>query len=247
MEQIKLKATGRDLLGKKVKILRQKGQIPAILYGRNFKALPLILDKQEFLKIFHQAGEATIINLEIPDQKGQIKALIRDIQKDPVKDNIYHVDLYKVDMSQEIQTDIPLRFVGASPAVEEQEGNFISNKDTIEVECLPDKLVSEIEVDISKIKTFEDLIHISDLKIPEGIKVLDEPDEIIAQVTPPLSEEDLKAMEEESAATQEKEQIESIETKAEAEKADKETAESEEESSDKPQTESDNQSQDKKE
>lgn len=217
MEQVNLKATQRDLLGKKVKVLREKGQIPAVLYGQNFKPLALTLDRSEFVKITHQAGESTLINLDI-EQKEPAKVLIRDIQKEPVHDEIIHADFYKVDMSKEIQTEIPLNFSGVAPAVEELEGNFITNKDAIKVECLPEKLVSEIDVDISQLKTFEDLIHIKDLNIPEGIKVLEEAEDIICQVTPPRSEEEMKEMEEETAASTEKAQIENIEAEAEKEK-----------------------------
>lgn len=228
MEQITLNAQVRDIEGKKVRFLRDKGQLPAVLYGKNFKPLSIIIDQKIFQKTAKDAGESTLINIDIPETE-KCKALIRDIQKDPVSDKIIHVDFYKVDMSSEIETEIPLSFVGVSPAVEELEGNFITNKDTIKVKCLPDKLVSEIEVDISILKTFEDLIHISDLKVPEGIKVLDDAEEIITQVTPPLSEEELKAMEEEAAADTEKAQIDTIEAEKEAEKAEgeKENAEGE--------------------
>lgn len=228
MVQINLKASPRDLLGKKVKVLRKIGQIPAVLYGQNFKAQSLILERSEFLKVSQQAGESTLINLNIA-QKEPVKILIRDIQKEPVYDEIIHVDLYKVDMSKEIQTEIPLNFVGVSPAVEELEGNFITNKDAIKVECLPEKLVSEIEVDISQLKTFENMIHIKDLNIPEGIKVLEDSEDIISQVTPPRSEEEMKEIEEEAAATTEKTQIETIESEAEKEKAEAETKDATEE------------------
>jgi len=220
MEQINLKASPREILGKKVKILRGKGQIPAILYGKNQKNIPLLLDKIEFEKIFAQSGSSTLISLEITGM-APIKILIREPQKDPVTDQILHVDLYKVDMTKEIHTEIPLKFVGTAPAIEELEGNLITNKDALAVECLPDKLVSEIEVDISPLKTFEDLIKISNLKIPEGIKVLADSEDIVAQVTPPRSEEELEEMEKEAAAETEKTQIETIESAAEAEKAEK--------------------------
>ena len=238
MDKIILQAQPRNLLGKKVKILRGKDLLPAILYGRKFKSLPLTINSREFLKISRLAGEATLINLEISpkDGQGELRALIRDIQKDPVSDEIIHVDLYKVDMTQEIQTEIPLKFVGVAPAVEELEGNFITNKDTIKVECLPDKLVSEIEVDISSLKTFEDLIHVKDLPVPQGIKVLEDNEDIVCQVTAPLSEEELKAMEEEGASQTEKAQIETIEAEKEAEKAEKaeEAAPEEKEAEEKP-------------
>jgi len=221
MEQITLKAAPREILGKKVKVLRGKGQIPAVLYGRNFKSIPLLFDKTEFEKVFSQSGSSTIVNLTIIGQ-APLKILIHEPQKDPVTDQILHVDFYKVDMTKEIHTEIPLKFIGTAPAVEELEGNLITNKDALEVECLPDKLVSEIEVNISSLKTFEDLIKVSDLKIPAGIKVLAEPEDIIAQVTPPRSEEELEEMEKEAAAEAEKAGIENIEAAAEAEKAEKE-------------------------
>lgn len=227
MEQIILKANERDLLGKKVKILRREKQIPAVLYGRKFTPLAVTLSKSEFEKVFKVASESTLLNIDIPS-KEKVSALIRDIQRDPISDEIIHVDLYKVDMNREIQTEIPLHFVGIAPAVEDLEGNFITNKDAIKVECLPDKLVNEIEVDISLLKTFEDLIHIKNLNVPSGIKVLEEEEDIIAQVTPPLSEEELKELEEEAAATTEKAQIENIEAEAEKEKAEKEAEAAEE-------------------
>jgi len=227
MAEINLKAAPRELLGKKVKILRIKGQIPAILYGRNFKPQPLVLDKKEFTKISAEAGEASLINLEVPGQK-PMKVLIRHLQKDPVKDDLIHLDLYKVDMTQEIQTEIPLEFEGLAPAVEELEGNLITNKTTLKVECLPDKLVSKIAVDISVLRTFEDLICVKDLKIPEGIKVQDSSEDVIAQVTPPRSEEELKAMEAETAAEAEKTQIETMEAEAVQEKTGEEPAAKEE-------------------
>jgi len=228
MEEITLQAQKRDLLGKKVNNLRKDGQLPSILYGKNTKEIPLILNKAEFERISRDAGEATIIDLRIPDEKPS-KVLIRDIQRHPVNDDVLHVDLYKVDMSREIQTEIPLKFEGIAPAVEELEGNLITNKDSIKVECLPDRLVSEIIIDVSTLKTFDDLIHIKDLNIPEGIRVLDDGEEIIAQVTPPRSEEELAELEAvpAAAAEQEKAHIETMEAEAAAETATKEGAEEE--------------------
>jgi len=220
MESIKLTATPRKLIGKKVKTLRLEGQIPAILYGKDFENVPLALNKTEFQKVLTQSGSSTIVDLDITGKQTE-KVLIHEPQKNPVTDEPIHVDLYKVNMKEEIHTEIPLEFVGVSPAVEELEGNLISSKDALEVTCLPDKLVSEIKVDISKLKTFEDLIKIKDLQIPEGIKISDDPETIVVQVTPPRSEEELEEMETEAAADQEKAGIEGIEATAEKEKAEK--------------------------
>lgn len=218
MENVFLNATVRETTGRKVKNLRNKGLIPAIVYGRNFDNIALQLDKSEFTKLFKSAGSSTIVTLKIKD-KEDVKVLIHEPQYNPVTDEIVHADLYKVDMKQELQTEIPLNFIGESLAVVDLEGNLITNKDALEVKCLPEKLVSELDVDISSLKTFEDIIKVSDVKVPEGIEVLDDPDEVIAQVTPPRSEEELEEMETPATGDEEKAAIESMEAAAIAEKA----------------------------
>jgi len=218
MANLILKAEIRDLLGKKVKNLRTQGKIPAVLYGKDFKNLHLAINMTEFERVLVQAGTSTIVDLEIEGNE-PAKILLHEPQHDAVTEQILHADLYKVNMKEEIRTEIPLEFVGSSAAVDELEGNLITNKDALEVKCLPGNLVSSIKVDISALKTFEDIIKLSDLGIPEGIEVLADSEEIIAQVTPPRSEEELEAMEEEAAADQEKAGIENIEAQAEAAKA----------------------------
>jgi len=218
MKIIELHSKIRDITGKKVKELRSKGLIPAVLYGSGEKSENLTLDTKSFKKTYEEAGSSALVDLKI-DDKEPIKILIHEPQIDPVTDEPLHVDLYKVKMTEKITTEIPLEFIGESPAVKDLEGNLITNKDAIEVKCLPGDLISEIKVDISALKTFDDLIHVKNLSVPANIEILDVADEIVAQVTPPRSEEELEAMETEAAADQEKEQIDKMETEAQAEKA----------------------------
>lgn len=218
MEKVILKAEKREISGKKVQSLRNKGLIPVVLYGKEFENMNLSVIKQEFEKVLEKAGTSTLIDLEIAGD-GNHKILLHEPQHNAVNGEILHVDFYKVDMKVKIHTEIPLEFVGVSLAVEDLEGNLIINKDALEVECLPDDLVNHIEVDISSLKTFENSIKIGDLKIPSGIEITLDAEEVVALVTPPRSEEEMEAMEEETAADQEKEQIEGMESAAEAEKA----------------------------
>ncbi|MEI6040456.1 MAG: 50S ribosomal protein L25 [Candidatus Berkelbacteria bacterium] len=220
METVNLKATVRTETGRQAKQLRETGKIPAVLYGHGVENTNIAFDRGEFEKIFKTAGSSTIVTLKI-EGKDAVKALILDPQYDPLTDKIIHVDLYKVNMKEEIHTEIPLTFVGESAAVKDFQGNLITNKDEIEVKCLPDKLVSEIEVDISVLATFDDVIKVSDLNIPEGIEVLTEAEEVVAMVTAPRSEEEMEAMEAETAGDAEKAAIENIEAATEAEKAEK--------------------------
>lgn len=227
MEKITLKAEKRDVFGKKTNKLRRENYIPAVLYGKGTKSVSLQIDAKSFEKIYKKAGSTTLIDLDI-DGKNQ-KVLITDIQYHPVKDNPIHADLYAIKMDQEITANIPLEFVGISPAVKDMEGNLITNFDEIEVECLPGDLVSKIDVDITVLKTFDDQIKVSDLVVPEKIKVLMDPEEVIAVVAEPRSEEELAELETSGADT-EKESIEKMEAQAKEEKEakEKEKQESEE-------------------
>lgn len=218
-ERLTLKAELREALGKKVKSLRKKGLLPAILYGHRIKNIPLLVNKTAFEKVFKKAGLSTLIDLKIDNERPK-KVLIKETQRDPITSELLHVDFYGVKMTEKITTEIPLVFVDEAPAVKELDGTLITHKDSISVECLPDALVHEIPVSLSKLKTFEDDIKISDLKIPEGIEVLNEPDEIIVSVTPPRTEEELAELE---APVEEKvEEVEEVEKKEEEAKEEEE-------------------------
>lgn len=221
MEKITLNAKKREITGKKVKTLRNKGLLPAVLYGADAKADNLMVDAKEFNKVYAKAGSSSLVDLKV-DENNAVKILIHEPQMDPVKDIPLHADFYKIKMTEKITTEIPLEFIGVSPAVKDLEGNLITNKDNVEVECLPADLIPKIEVDIARLKTFDDLIHVKDLVVPETIHILDDPDEIVTQVTPPRSEEELEEMEAEAASDAEKAGIEKMESEAEAEKAEKE-------------------------
>lgn len=212
METILLNAQTRDIFGKKIRSLRKKGRIPAVLYGHQVKSIHLLVEKGEFEKVFQDAGVSSLVDLKVDNEKPK-KVLIHEPQIDPKTMQALHIDFYQVKMTEKITTEIPLKFVGESPAVKELEGTLITNRDTIEVQCLPDALVHEIEVDISNLKTFEDVIKVSNLNIPEGIEVLNESEETIVSVTPPRSEEELAELE---APVEEKvEEVEEVEEKEE--------------------------------
>lgn len=218
MEKIELKTQKRDLLGKKVKQLRSKNQIPIVLYGHGIKSQSLIVGFKDFNKVLQKAGTSALVDLEI-DGKSEGKVLIQEVQNHPVTDLPLHADLYKIKMTEKIETEIPLEIIGESIAVTQLEGNLILPKTHLEIKCLPGDLIPKIEVDISVLNTFDDTIHVKDLKLPETIEILDDPEETIALVEAPRSEEELKEMETEAAADQEKAQIEEMEKTAEAEKA----------------------------
>jgi large subunit ribosomal protein L25 len=194
MTEFKLAVKVREKSGNNK--LRAEGLIPGIIYGKNFENAPVAFDKVNFKRLFKEAGTSNLIDLVVGDGKA-IKTLVHEVQTHPVNDSILHVDFFKVNMKEKIHADVPLEFVGDSVAVIEKEGSLITSKDTIEIECLPSDLIPELQIDISVLDDFEKNIKVSDLKVPAGVEILDDPDEIVAFVQEPRSEEELAELEEE--------------------------------------------------
>jgi len=191
MTDFKFKAAKRD---KPAKELRRLGLIPAVIYGKKFENESLVVDSLEFNKLYREAGSSNLVDLNIDGKS--VKTLIHDIQRHPIHNAIVHIDFLKINMKEKITTEIPLEFVGETTLVIDQEGSLITNKDSIEVECLPSDLVDHIDVDVSALTDFDMNIKVSDLRIPEGMELLDDPEEVVALVQPPRSEEELEALDE---------------------------------------------------
>ena len=190
-EEIKLEAKNREEKNGTVQTIRKDGFIPANIYGPGFDNKNIMVKEQEFNKVFGVAGESQLINLEIEGGQ-QEKVIVKDIQKNPVKDNIIHVDFYKVDMNKKIQTEIPLVFIGEAKAVKELGGILIKNIDSLEVKCLPGNLVDNIEVDLSVLVSIHDAIRIEDLKLPEGMEPTGNVRETLVNIVEPVKEEEKK-------------------------------------------------------
>lgn len=197
--------------------LRASGQLPGVIYGPHREPVAVVVSSTEFNKLYSAAGEASLIDIMFEGKKEVVKALIQDVQYDPLKGSLIHFDLREIDMNEEMSANIQLVFVGDAPAVKEG-GTLMKSNTSIEVTCLPKDLVSEIEVDLSVLKSFEDAIYVGDLKLPAGMTAVDNSEQLIAKVTPPLSEDQLKAMEEAPAATPALDQIE-VEKKGKKEEA----------------------------
>jgi large subunit ribosomal protein L25 len=216
----------------KAKHLRNDKKIPAVIYGNDYESRSIAVNALTFNKVFEEAGESALINLKIDDES-KLKVLVHDIQIDAVTGGIIHVDFYKVNMKEKIKTAIPIVEIGESSAVVDLEGALITNKDEVEVECLPADLIPEIEVDISVLKTFEDVIKVSDLKVPAGIEILDDSEEVVFLIQPPRSEEEMAELEEEV-----KEDVEAVEVEGAKPAEGEEGAEGESFTEEKPTAES---------
>lgn len=185
---LKLKADLRSLVGKKAQITRAGGKIPAVVYGSGVENKNLELDYNSFDKVFKEGGESTIIDLNIADET--VKVVVSDVQYDPVKGVYRHVDFHQIKMDEKITANVELNFVGEPKTVKEFGGVLVHNISELEIKCLPSDLVSEIEVDVSKLDTFDDVITIADLVISDKIEIVGhESTDVVAMVSEPRAEE----------------------------------------------------------
>jgi large subunit ribosomal protein L25 len=216
MASISLKATPRAVAGNKVRTLRKRGLMPCVTYGHSVKTESLEISAKEFQKALSKAGTSTVLQLMIGDKPKNV--VIHDVQYDPVSGLPIHADLYQVRMDEKIKAEVLLKFTGVSKAVKDLGGILVKSVDKLEVEALPADLPHELVVDLSKLNTFEDRIALTDIAIPKGVEVKVEDKLLtIASVTPPRSEEELKALDE--AVTEDVESIEGVKPKDEGEDA----------------------------
>jgi len=212
---LNLSAQIRNEKGKKVRGLRKRGILPAVLYGPGIKNLNLEVEKKEFEAAYKKAGSSSLISLNLKDQGKKFLVLIHSVQYDPLKGTPLHIDFYQPKLEEEVEATVPLIFKGEAPAVKNLQGTLVKEISEIEVRAKPQQLPRQIEVDISSLKTFEDSIKISDLKVAEGVKILKEGEEIVALVTPPE-----KVEEELEKPIEEKPEVEKV---GEKEKKEEET------------------------
>ncbi|GBE11446.1 50S ribosomal protein L25 [bacterium BMS3Abin12] len=153
--------------------LRHANKVPAILYGGDGESTSLTLDHNEILqRLRHEAFYSHVLTVKMPGR--QEKAILRDLQRHPSKQQILHVDLQRVSEAEAIHVHVPLRFTGAdvSPGVKQSGGVVSHQMVEVEVECLPADLPEFIEVDLSDLE-LGGAIHLSELKLPEGVSVVE--------------------------------------------------------------------------
>lgn len=195
MDKINLKVSLREEGGLTARALRREGNIPAVLYGKGKETKSLSVPLHDFEMMYREAGTSSIVLLAI-EGNGEKNVLVQDVSYNAMTSKPDHADFYEVSMTEKITTMIPLAFIGDSPAVIDMDGTLVTNKDEVEIECLPADLPHNIEVDISSLIDFEKAIHVSDLDIPQGVEIKDEAEEMVVTVEPPRSEEEMAELEE---------------------------------------------------
>ncbi len=162
----------------------KKDFIPAVIYGSGVENMSLNLARPEFETVFSKSGESGLISLKI-DNGQEYPVIVKDIQMDPIKQRIIHVDFFKVNMDEKVVAEVALEFVGESPAVKSAGGIVVHNFDTLEIECLPSALIQHINVDLSLLAEIGDSITLADIALPEGVVFTHDLDEMVVHVIEP--------------------------------------------------------------
>ncbi len=208
MDKIKIKAHQRGLTGKKVKVLRSEGKLPAIVYGKDVEPLPILLDLREATRVLRGVSSSSLLSLEIDGT--EYDALVRERQRNVISGEYLHIDFLAVSLTEKVRTLVNVVLEGEAPAINDFNAVLITGLDRVEVECLPSDLPEKIVVDISSIEGIGDGVYVKDLILPFDVEILEDLEDMIVVATAPtlVVEEIEEEVEEEEEGEVEPEVIE---------------------------------------
>jgi len=184
MADLMLRVKERTVVGRQVKHIREQGWVPAVFYGPDVKVRYLQVRETDLERILRQGGISQLVTLSFDDGGRPLKALVREVQRHPTRRRILHADFYEVRLTEKLEVTVPLHPVGESPALKAG-AILIHGLDSVEVECLPATIPANIPVDLSRLQEFDDVIYVRDLTPPEGVRILNKPDEVVLSLTVP--------------------------------------------------------------
>jgi large subunit ribosomal protein L25 len=152
-----------------------------VIYGHNVDPVTVVVDGREFIKAFQKVGRNQLVDLQL-DSEPVRKALIREVQRSPRDGDLLHVDFYQVNLTEKIESEVPIEIEGEVELVTKGEADLQRGLHVLKVECLPTDLPPVIMVDVSGLKEVDDEIRVKDLQVPPGCEILDEPDDLIVKV-----------------------------------------------------------------
>ena len=181
MEKVVLKATKRDLVGKQVKALRCEGKLPAVIYGRHTDPINVNLDAHTVSVALAKATASSLVTIDVNGTEHL--ALVREKQRDYIKNRLLHVDFLAVSLTEKLRTSVPVHFFGVSLAVKDFNAVMVHNLEELEVECLPADLPERIDVDISTLNRPGEGIRLRDVHVSDKVRLLADPDTMVAVAT----------------------------------------------------------------
>ena len=193
MEDLTLQVAKRGVLGKKNRFLRRQGITPVHLFGHNIESQSLQCDTVQLKRIIAHAGATRLISLQIDGDTQPKSVFAREIQKDAVGKKLLHVYFYQVKKGEKMAVEVPIVLVGEAPAMKGKDRMLTHGITSLSIECLPDKVPPQIEVDISILEEVEQAITVKDIVLDPSITVEADPEQMVVKVTETFVEEEVAA------------------------------------------------------
>jgi large subunit ribosomal protein L25 len=191
MEKVVLKAEKRDVVGKQVRAKRREGKLPAVIYGRHTEPISVFLDAHSASLALGRITSSSLVTIDLDGR--EYPALVREKQRDFIKNRLLHVDFLAVSLDEKLRARVSIHYVGVSAAVKDYSAVLVKNLEQLQVECLPADLPERIDVDISVLAKIGDGIRIKDVKVSDKVRLLDDPETMVAVATMPKVEEEAPA------------------------------------------------------
>ena len=186
----------REVIGKKVSVLRNNAVIPANIYGRGIDSIPVQIQWSEARGMLNAHGRNVLIQIQIEGESQPRSVVIRDFSRDPVNGSLQHIDFFQVDLKRKIQADIPVQLIGESPAVHTYGGILVQALELLHVEALPTEMPESIQVSVEVLEELESSLTVGDIDAPEGVSILTAPDVGLAQIARPRVEQEAEELQE---------------------------------------------------
>lgn len=187
MAKVVINATKRTIIGKQVSALRRDAKLPGVIYGHKIDPVAITMELKESTRVLNTTTSSSVIYINLEGTEHAV--LVRERQRDYLKNRFIHVDFQAVSQTEKIRAEVSIEMVGTAPAVKDFNGVVVEGVDSVNVEALPKDLPERFVLDISSLKQIGDSLTLRDIVIPEGVTVLDPMDEMIILITAPAAEE----------------------------------------------------------
>jgi large subunit ribosomal protein L25 len=181
-----LNVVRREQTGKKVRALRREGIVPANIYGNNVDSVAVQVSSDDLRHLMRGQGRSEIVYVQLDGEERP--TFIRDVQRNPVTDQVLHIDFMQISLMEKVKIEVPLHFVGIAPAVDTYGGIVTHQLNQVLVEALPTSIPSAIEVDLSGLTEIGQALHVSNLNVPEGAVILNDAESAVARIDLPAAE-----------------------------------------------------------
>ena len=192
MEKVVLKAEKRNVIGKQVKAMRRAGKLPAVIYGRHTEPINVALDSHTASLVLGKLSSSSLVTISLDGT--EYPALVREKQRDFIKNRLLHVDFLAVSLDESIRATVSVNFIGASAAVKDFNAVLVKNLESLEIECLPADLPERVDVDITALTRPGEGLRVRDVMVSDKVHILNDPDTMVVVATFAKVEEEVAAV-----------------------------------------------------